>query len=67
MVHGVVTGHLSGYDAEVSRGSPFGFHPHVQRTVNPIREPALGGVELHGRHSEIEEDAVDRPRDIVFR
>ena len=36
-----------------------GVHPHVQRCVGGIREPALGPVELHRRHAEIEQNAVD--------
>ena len=35
-------------------------HAHVERPVEAEREAALGRVELHGRHAEIEHDAVDR-------
>jgi hypothetical protein len=33
-------------------------HPHVERRVGGIREPALGPVELHRGDTEIEEDRV---------
>ena len=35
-------------------------HAHVERAVEPEREAALGLVELHRGHAEIEHDAVDR-------
>ena len=33
-------------------------HPHVERCVVPVREPALHLVELQGRDAEVEEDAA---------
>ena len=44
-------------------GPVVGAHPHVERAVLPVAEPALGAVELHRRDPEVEEDAVDRPVD----
>ena len=37
-------------------------HPHVERPVHAIAEPAGGRVELHRRHSQVEEDPLQRPR-----
>ena len=34
-------------------------HAHVERSVEPEREPALGGIELHGRNTEVQHDPVD--------
>ena len=36
-----------------------GIHPHVQRGVDGVGESAIGAVELHRRHTEIEERTVD--------
>ena len=35
-------------------------HPHVERTVEPEREAALGLIELHRGNADIHHDAVDR-------
>ena len=35
-------------------------HAHIERTVEAKRKPALGLIELHRRHAEIEHRAVDR-------
>ncbi len=42
-------------------------HAHVERTVEPEREAALGLVELHRGHAEIEHDAVHRGVAEFFR
>ena len=34
-------------------------HPHVDRALVAIREPALGAVELRRRHAEVEQGATD--------
>ncbi len=34
-------------------------HPHVQRRVDRVGEAAVGAVQLHRRHPEVEQDAVD--------
>ena len=41
--------------AEYVRGR---VHPHVERRVGRVREPALGPVELHARDAEVEQDGV---------
>jgi hypothetical protein len=51
---GVGVDHLLG-------GHPPGLvHPHVQRRVLRVREPAVGRVELQRRDAEVEQDPVDR-------
>ena len=42
-------------------------HAHVERAVEPEREAALGLIELHRGHAEIEHDAVDRGVAEFFR
>jgi hypothetical protein len=42
----------------VGGARPVAPHPHVQRSVQAEREPALGRIELHGRNPEVEDDAV---------
>ena len=44
----------------IGRARAVAAHAHVERTVEPEREAALGLVELHRRHAEVEHDAVDR-------
>ena len=39
--------------------SPVALHAHVERPVAAEREAALGLVELHRRHADVEHDAVD--------
>ena len=45
----------------------FRVHPHVQWRVGRIGEAALGTVELHRRHAEIEQDRVDLRRRTAHR
>ena len=51
----------------VGGARPLGAHAHVERAVEPEREAALGLVELHRGHAEIEHDAVDRRRGRISR
>ena len=44
----------------LGRAAPGRRHAHVERAVGAERKAALGGVELHRRHADIEGDAVDR-------
>ena len=44
----------------IGRARPGRAHAHVERAVEAEGEAALGLVELHRRHAEIEHDAVDR-------
>ena len=50
---------LGGLRHHVGRARPVAAHTHVERPVEPEREAALGLVELHRGHAEIEHDAVD--------
>ena len=51
--HGVGVEHLG-------RGDPAGLvHAHVQDRVLGVGEPAVGHIELHGGHPEVEQDRVD--------
>ena len=44
---------------DVARGALGGrIHPHVERRVGGIREPALRPVELHRRDAEVEQDGI---------
>ena len=45
---------------DVGRGRTGRAHAHVERPLEAEREAALGGVELHGGHAEVEHDAVHR-------
>ena len=51
---------LRGLRHHVGRARPLRAHAHVERPVEPERKAALGLVELHRGHAEIEHDAVDR-------
>ena len=51
---------LGGLRDHVGRRRTGGAHAHVERPVEPEREAAFRRVELHGRHADIEHDAVDR-------
>ena len=51
----------------VSSARPVGAHAHIKRTIEPEREAALGLVELHRGHAEIEHDAVHRRVAEFFR
>ena len=44
---------------EIGGARPVALHAHVERAVVAEREAALGLVELHRRHADIEHDAVD--------
>ena len=35
-------------------------HPHVERAIRLEGKAAVGPVELHRRHADVEDDAVDR-------
>ena len=35
-------------------------HPHVERAIEAKREAALGLVELHRGHADVDHDAIDR-------
>ena len=55
---------------EIGRGlAGGGVHPHVERSVVPEGEPALGAVELWRRDAEVDQKAVDRdhPQPIEHR
>src|SRR5262245_46048186 len=45
-------------DELTSRVGGTGIHAHVERRVDRVREAAVGAVELHQRHPEIEQDHV---------
>ena len=40
-----------------------GVHAHVEGGVGPVREAALGPVELRGAHAQVEQHAAHRSRD----
>ena len=50
---------LGGLVDEVGGAPPVPLHAHVERPVAAEREAALGLVELHRRHADVENDAVD--------
>src|SRR5262249_57594523 len=44
----------------IGSGWPIAAHAHVERSIVPEREPALGRIELHGRDPEVEDHPVRR-------
>ncbi len=52
-------GSASGLIDDIGRAAPRPLHAHVERPVEAEGKAALGLVELHGRHADVEHDAVE--------
>ncbi len=44
----------------IGRGRAVLPHPHIERTAEAERKAPFGLIELHGRHADVHDDAIDR-------